>query len=123
MPERRRKMVEADPSRGEFELLRDMVKQDHARVENIDINGTRGVSGLQAQVAEVMRDGVEVKNGVEGLRREMNEKFREHDQQHKDSETARIIGRRWLVGASIAMLAMLLSMGGLIIDILVQIHK
>jgi hypothetical protein len=70
-----------------------------------------------------MKDGVEVKNGVDGLRKDMDRRFEIHDKQHKEAEESRVNGRRWLIGIGVAVLALMLSMGGLIIDILFQIHQ
>lgn len=91
-------------SRGEFDLLKSMVKDLGDRLTSIDEHGTRGVAVIQAQLTELIKDLVEMKTEL------ANEK------------TARLTGRRWLIGVGIAGIA---ACGGLItavIAVLQHVH-
>jgi hypothetical protein len=114
--------VTEDIARGEFELLKDMVKQDHTRMENIDIHGTRGVGILQQQVSDVKVDVTEVSADIRTLRVDMDRRFDDHVRQHEAAEKSRVAGRRWLINTSIAFAVFLIAMASAIVDILVRLH-
>jgi hypothetical protein len=113
---------EQPPTRGEFDLLHEMQKRDHDRVENIDIHGTRGIGGLQQQVADVRADVVEIKGDLGTIKSDIDRRFDAHEEQHKDAEAARVTSRRWIIMAAIAFGTLLCAMAGAIVDILVQLH-
>lgn len=80
--------MSADPiGRDEFYRLAN-------RVDNIDHGGTRGEVGLAVQVKQVIND-------IGMLRSDLNS----HRQDHVTAERARIVGRRWIIGALIALIA------------------
>jgi hypothetical protein len=82
------------PTSGEFALLAAQLAEVGRRVDAMDQGGTRRNTMLAAQLAGVTAD-------VAGLRLEL----REHDQLHDAADRARIIGRRWVITAVIAVLA------------------
>lgn len=64
------------------------------RVDSIDHAGTRGEVGLAMQVKQVISD-------IGMLRADLNS----HRQDHLTAERARVVGRRWIIGAVIALIA------------------
>jgi hypothetical protein len=106
------------PSRGEFELLRQMVTQNHAWLENMDNHGTRGIGALQQQVGDVKNDITEIKLGQAALRNDVDEKFERHSKQHETAERSRTIGKRYVVTTALAFGLLLCAMAAAIIDIL-----
>lgn len=113
-------------TRGEFDLLRAMVTKNQARMDSIDVNGTRGVAVLQAQMTELVRD-------VTALKGEMAERFTVHLKEHDDDIRQRAqaraedlrsrrAARRWRVTTTIAAAAVLLTLLGLVTDIVLRLH-
>lgn len=74
--------------------------QLRARVDMIDVQGTRGVGVLQTQVMELIKDLAE-------LRAQAGSWQERHDSQHAADTRERVIGRRWVVGTCIAIVVML----------------
>jgi hypothetical protein len=78
-------------SRAEFDSLA-------RRVEQMDVAGTRGVSGLSIQLGGLVRDLAELKTDT---RLWQGNHEQEHEQEQRDRRSA----RRWLVGVLIAAVA------------------
>lgn len=76
-------------------MLADRVSDYGRRLDAIDQGGTRGVAVMAAQIAEIIKD-------VSDLRQEL----RDHDRQHTEEKRSRIITRRWVITAVIAVLAL-----------------
>lgn len=66
------------------------------RLDSIDQSGTRGVGAVQAQLSDLRGD-------VGGLLARMEA----HEKGHITEARERIVGRRWLIGALIAFMAVL----------------
>lgn len=67
-------------TRGEFDLLRQMVGNLDSRVTTIDDHGTRGVGAIQIQLSEVIKDLADMKA------------------EFKAELRARLSARRWAIG-------------------------
>ena len=80
---------------GEFAMLADRMSDYGRRLDAIDQGGTRGVAVLAAQIAEVIKD-------VADLRQEL----RDHDRTHQEEKRGRIVSRRWVITAVIAVLTL-----------------
>lgn len=90
-------------SRGEFDLLKQMVSDQGGRLTAIDDHGTRGVGTVQVQLVDLTKDVVELKT-------DMNARFAAHEQVHEREAQQRRADRRWRIGMAIAALG---SIGGL----------
>ena len=97
-----------DVSRGEFDLLRQIVAANQARLEGIDLGGTRGVGVVQAQLTDVVKDLVELKSDVSA-------RFDAHQRVHDQDERNRASARRFTVTTTLAILALLLTLIGLVL--------
>lgn len=109
-------MTDQAVSRGEFDLLRQIVSATQARVENIDTGGTRGVAVVQTQLIDVVKDLTE-------LKAEVNSRFDAHVRVHAQDQQNRVIGRRWLVGIGVAGLASMSAVITLLLDVLSHVHS
>ena len=98
------------PTRGEFELLKQIVTANQARIDSIDNIGTRGVGVVQAQLVEVVKD-------LADLKADVNKRFDDHQRVHEQDTQERAAGRRWLIGTLIAAVVMLVTILGLAINI------
>lgn len=92
-------------TRDEFRMLSDALARTGARLDTMDQSGTRGVAVLGVQIQGLAKD-------VAGLGSEMAAHRQAHERRDEDTERARaddtrarIAGRRWTVGAAIALLA------------------
>lgn len=90
-------------TRGEFEMLRQIVNANQARLEAIDLSGTRGVGALTSRVDDLVKNMAEFKL-------EVSNDFRDHRTQHETEENRRIAGRRWAVTTAVAICALLLGL-------------
>lgn len=97
----------------EFQLQRDVTAQLAARVEAMDTQGTRGESGAQVQMTELIKDVSELSTSVKTWQAA-------HEQQHINAETQRQAGRRWLIGTAIAGLGLLVAMAAMVATLLVH---
>lgn len=88
-------------SQREFDQLR-------ADMHRMDDHGTRGISGVLAQLAEVIRDVAE-------LKAETNSRFSEHQRQHDREADERASARRFTVTTTVAILVLLVAMLALIV--------
>jgi hypothetical protein len=102
-------------SRGEFDLLRDIVTQQGARMEAIDNHGTRGVGVLQTQITDLTKDFVEMKT-------ENTAWQQSHTAEHVQDKKDKVTGRRWLIGIGIAGLTAIGGMYGFLDIILQHVH-
>lgn len=98
------------PTRGEFELLKQIVTANQTRLDSIDNIGTRGVGVVQAQLVEVVKD-------LADLKADVNKRFDDHQRVHEQDLRDRVSGRRWLTGTLIAAIVMLVAILGLAINI------
>ena len=103
-------MTDNQPTRGEFDLLRQMVTANQTRLDTIDAAGTRGVGVVQAQLVEVVKDLTELKADV-------NKRFDAHQNVHEQDQRDRAAGRRWLIGTLIAAVVMLTAILALAVNI------
>ena len=103
------------PSRGEFEMLKQMVADTRARLNSIDDTGTKGVAVVQSQLTEVVKDLTELKGDV-------NARFNAHQVVHETDQKERRDGRRWLVGISLTGIATMVAVIGLLIGVLTRLH-
>jgi hypothetical protein len=115
-------MTDQAVSRGEFDLLRQMVGATAARVENIDGSGTKGVIVVQAQLADVVKDLAELKSDELRRAHEVNERFDAHARVHEQDQHDRVTGRRWLVGIGVAGIGSMGAVLTLLIDVLAHLH-
>jgi hypothetical protein len=122
--------LNADPddvvTRREFEALR----EDFRRMDDY---GTRGVQAMQSQMADLVRDIMDLKS-------DMSSRFdahqRVHDKDEEDRRQERLekkqdrereraerrSGRRWIITTGIAMVVMIVGVLGVAIDILSRTH-
>lgn len=78
----------------------DQLRQELIRMDD---HGTRGVSVVQAQLTDVIKDVLELKG-------EVNARFAEHQRHHERDEDSRAGNRRWALGFGVAILG---AIGGL----------
>lgn len=97
-------------SRGEFDLLRQIVAANQARLEGIDQGGTRGVGVVQAQLVDVVKDLAELKADV-------NSRFDAHQRVHDQDQRDRAAQRRWAITTAIAVLVLLAAILGLQVSV------
>jgi hypothetical protein len=90
-------------TRGEFELLKQIVQTNQARLEGIDSGGTKGVAVVQTQLVDVVKDLAE-------LKAEVDKRFDAHMRDHAEDTKDRTAARRWAVGTFIAALAIVVSL-------------
>ena len=90
-------------SRGEFDLLRQIVAASQSRLEGIDVGGTKGVGVVQVQLIEVVKDLAELKG-------EVDKRFDVHMQMHSQDTAARVAARRWAVGTFLTALAIVVTL-------------
>lgn len=119
-------MTDRPPTRGEFELLRQIVAGQGARLETIDSSGTKGVAVVQAQMTDVVKDLAELKT-------EVNVRFdsaatgelqwhKDHLAMHEQERRDRVTGRRWLIGTAVAGMASMTAVLALLVDVLNHVH-
>lgn len=101
-------MTDEPVSRGEFDLLRQIVTANQARLDLIDLNGTKGVAVVQAQLVEVVRDITE-------LKAEVNARFDAHQRVHDRDQAAQTGARRYALTTTVAVLALLVTILALLI--------
>ena len=95
-------------TRGEFDLLRQMVGQNQARLDAMDSSSI--LAALQVQLTNVITDQVELKT-------EMLARFDAHDKLHVLDKEDQVTGRRWLIGVSLVGLGSIGTMLGFLVDI------
>ena len=89
-----------------------MIRQ---RLDQIDDRGTRGVTIIQAQVTDLIKDTADFRDETRGWQRH-------HEGQHEQDQRDRTIARRWLVGAGIAGLASMATVITMLLDVLSHVH-
>lgn len=102
-------------SRREFDLLAGQVRDDRARVENIDANGTRGVGVIQNQQLQIVKDMSE-------LKADLNTRFALHERVHEQDEAARRSRARWAWTFAIGFGSMLTGVLAVVVDIAGKLH-
>lgn len=116
----------ADVTRGEFDMLRQMVGTNQNRLDSIDQNGTRGVQAITVQIVDLVKDLTELRSemslGVSGLRTDMDKRFDDHDALHKQEKKDRQSSRRWMIGTAIAFMAVLVAVLALVLQLTVHLH-
>lgn len=90
-------------TRGEFDLLKQIVTANQSRLEGIDQGGTKGVAVVQAQLLEVVKDLTELKADV-------NARFDAHLREHAQESADRTATRRWMIGTFLAALAIIVTL-------------
>jgi BMFP domain-containing protein YqiC len=99
-------------TRGEFDLLKQIVASNQARLEGIDTGGTKGVAVVQSQLVDVVKDLAELKG-------EVDKRFDAHMRDHTQETRDRAAARRWAVGSFIAALAVIVT---LLLNIAIRIR-
>jgi hypothetical protein len=77
-------------------MLAERVHENGRRLDAMDKVGTRGVVALAAQITDLTAD-------LAGLALQI----KEHEKAHREELNTRVSGRRWLVMAVIAVLAVI----------------
>lgn len=99
-------MTQPEPAASQREL-----EQLAVRVDRIDEKGTRGSGVISGQLAQVIKDVGRLEGALTS-----------HNGQHERERQDRTQGRRWLWGAVLTALAVLLTMFGLLIQIAGRTH-
>lgn len=86
------------------------VDQLREELHRIDDHGTRGVTAMQVQVTDLIKDVLDLKNDV-------NSRFQAHQDAHDTAERERRSGRRWLLSTVIAALVVLVAILTLLLQI------
>ena len=103
-------MTETPVTRGEFDLLAQIVSTNQAR---LDQGG--GVGVVQAQLVGVIKDLAE-------LKAEVDKRFDAHQLVHDRDQADRVNGRRWMIGTLIAALVLLVAVLGLVAQIAARVR-
>ncbi len=102
-------------TRGEFDMLKEMVSISNIRMESIDNHGTRGVAVIQEQVTELIKDLTELKVTSESWQTK-------HGEEHKTDLRNRITGRRWLIGMGVTGIGAMGGLIALVLQLLSRVH-
>lgn len=101
----------SDVTRGEFNLLREMVSTNQQRLDSIDDHGTRGVVSLQTQMLDLVKDVGKLELAMEN-----------HEKTHKDERKERDRNRKWFISTTIAGLMLLITILALLAEVLMHLH-
>lgn len=93
-----------DVTRGEFELLKQIVADNQRRLENVDTHGTRGINVIQTQIADLIKDVAEMRA----------------DQ--KSASESRRAGRKWVATFVVATIASIGGIIGVLLEIASKVH-
>lgn len=99
-------------TRGEFDLLKQIVVTNQARLEGMDQSGTKGVAVVQTQLTDLVKDVVR-------LEAELDKRFDEHAHMHTAEAQSRTVSRRWAVSTFLAALAIIVT---LLLNITIRLH-
>lgn len=102
-------------TRGEFNLLKDLVQRNQDQLQSMDRDGTRGFGVLQNQIIDLLKDLTELKISLDLFR---TTHLAQHEKEVKDRQS----GRHWLIGMGIAGIASMSAVGTLIIEVLIKVH-
>lgn len=91
-------------TRGEFDLLKQIVADNQQRLLSIDEHGTRGVGIVQVQLNEVIKDLAELKLS------------------HEQEKASRRATGKWLIGTVIAFMAMAAAVIITVADLATKTH-
>ena len=103
-------MTETPVTRGEFDLLAQIVSTNQAR---LDQGG--GVAAVQAQLVGVIKDLAE-------LKAEVDKRFDAHQLVHDRDQADRVTGRRWTIRTLIAALVLLVAVLALVAQIAARVR-
>ena len=104
-----------DVSRGEFDMLRQVVDDVTRRLEAMDSGGTRGVGAMAVQVAELAKDFGELKTDV-------NTRFEQHIRQHDADLKSRTAARRWMIGTAVVGAGSMAAVIVMLLDLITRLH-
>lgn len=103
-------MTETPVTRGEFDLLAQIVYTNQTR---LDQGG--GVGVVQAHLVGVIKDLAE-------LKAEVDKRFDAHQLIHDRDQADRVNDRRWMIGTLIAALVLLVAVLGLVAQIAARVR-
>ena len=103
-------MTETPVTRGEFDLLTQIVSTNQAR---LDQGG--GVAAVQAQLVGVIKDLAE-------LKAEVDKRFDAHQLVHDRDQADRVNSRRWTMTTVIAALVLLVAVLALVAQIAAKVR-
>lgn len=101
-------MTDEYATRREFDQLA-------ARVNQMDMHGTRGVSALSLQVNQMAKD-------LAQYQRDNRQWQEEHATRHEDDIRERRASRRWRISTVLAALVVCSAFLGILVDIAVRVH-
>jgi hypothetical protein len=91
-------------TRGELDLLRQIVSANQARLEAMDANGTRGVAVVQSQLTDLIRDVTELRT------------------EFRNEQRMRIASRRWALGIAMAGTGAIAALVTALVETLSHLH-
>lgn len=97
-------MTDGEVTRGEFDMLKQMVNEQGIRLTSIDEHGTRGVGVIQVQLTELIKDLAELKT------------------EFKSEQRNRITGRRWVLGMAAAGTGAIAALITALVEALPHVH-
>lgn len=113
-------------TRRELDMQRSAADAEHARFRSdlhaLDAGGSRGVVGLQVQVADLAKEVANLQASVDALRADMDRRFDAHMKVHQDDAGDRISSRRFRVTATIAAAVAAAAVITLLITIVSRLH-
>jgi hypothetical protein len=93
-------------TRNELKIMADDADREHAQlraaIQTLDVSGSRGVVGLQVQMQDTTKEIAKLQASVDSLRRDMDKRFDDHEQDHRTDEMDRRSTRRFWVTTGIA---------------------
>jgi len=91
-------------TRREFDLIRTDIAENKRAINDLK-SGNAAVAVLGTQISTITRDLSELKS-------DMTTRFTKHEEIHAADEKARLSSRRWLIGTTISLLAILAGLYG-----------
>ena len=102
-------MTDEAATRREVDILRDQVNR-------MDSSGTRGVTALQLQMTDLVKDITELRSSVD-------KRFEKHEKEHVLEKRDRTSARHWAIATSLTVLVAMCTVIGLLLEILARVHK
>ncbi len=119
-------MSEPYATRRELDILRQDAEREHAklwaRIESMDMTGTRGTAALAVRIDNLIGDLSELKTSQAATAAAVDVRLQQHQLQHQNDATRRQDGNRWRITAAIAAAATAATIIGLLVDLLARIH-
>lgn len=119
-------MTEPCATRRELDLVRQATDLEHAklwaRIDAMDVQGTRGVGVIAVRIDNLIADLAELKSGLAAANGALDVRFQAHELQHQADATRRKDGSRWRITAAIAAAATACTVIGLLVDLLARVH-